>query len=136
MNAPLNVFDIFDHDQNFLTIMKRMLEAHMEASFSGVMITEAGSGYPIVYVNPALCELTGYGPHEMIGKSPAMLQGPNTDQRVLDKLKETIGDGDLFHGRTINYRKDGSEFVMEWKIVPIRNEDGEIAHYLAIQREA
>jgi len=40
----------------------------------------------------------------------------------------------LFHSQAINYRKDGSEFMMEWKIVPIRNEKDEINHYLAIQR--
>jgi PAS domain S-box-containing protein len=41
----------------------------------------------------------------------------------------------LFHGQAINYRKDGSEFMMEWKIAPIRNEKDEITHYLAIQRD-
>ena len=131
-----SVFDIFDHDKNFLTIMKRLLEATMETSFNGVMITEAGPGYPIVYVNAAFCDLTGYGPHEVMGKSPSMLQGPDTDQWVLDQLREKIATGDLFQGRTINYRKDGSPFIMEWKIMPIRNADNEITHYLAIQREA
>ena len=135
MSTPLNVFDIFDHDENFQTIMKHLLEASMDTSFNGVMITEAGPGYPVVYVNPAFCELTGYGPHELVGKSPAMLQGPNTSQWVLDKLKEQITAGEMFHGRTSNYRKDGSEFTMEWRIVPIRDAAGDISHDLAIQRE-
>jgi len=86
-------------------------------------------------VNPAFCELTGYGPHEVTGKSPSILQGPNTDKEVLQRLNQNIADGELFHGQAINYRKDGSEFMMEWKIAPIRNEKDEIIHYLAIQRE-
>jgi PAS domain S-box-containing protein len=135
MSTPLNVFDIFDHDDHFQTIMKHLLEASMDTSFNGIMITEAGIGFPIVYVNPALCELTGYGPHELVGKSPAMLQGPNTSQWVLDQLKEQITAGEMFHGRTANYRKDGSEFIMDWRIVPIRNANGDISHYMAIQRE-
>lgn len=135
MQQPLNIFDIFDHDKNFQTIMKSLLEASMEASFNGVMITEAGPGYPIVYVNPAFCELSGYGPHELVGRSPSILQGPKTSQWVLDQLKEKLESSKLFHGRTVNYRKDGSEFLMEWKIMPIRNADDEISHYLAIQRE-
>lgn len=135
MSTPLNVFDIFDHDEDFKTIMKHLLEASMDTSFNGVMITEAGPGYPVVYVNPAFCELTGYGPHELVGKSPALLQGPNTSQWVLDQLKEQITSGEMFHGRTSNYRKDGTEFTMEWRIVPIRNAAGVISHYLAIQRE-
>ena len=135
MSTPMNVFDIFDHDDHFQTIMKHLLEASMDTSFNGIMITEARTGYPIVYVNPAFCELTGYGPHELVGKSPALLQGPNTSQWVLDQLKEQITAGEMFHGRTANYRKDGSEFIMDWRIVPIRNLAGEISHYLAIQRE-
>jgi len=135
MTTPMNIFDIFDHDEHFQTIMKHLLEASMDTSFNGVMITEAGPGYPIVYVNPAFCELTGYGPQELVGKSPALLQGPNTSQWVLDQLKEQITAGDMFHGRTANYRKDGSEFVMDWRIVPIRSATGEISHYMAIQRE-
>jgi len=135
MSTPMNIFDIFDHDEHFQTIMKHLLEASMDTSFHGIMITEAGAGYPIVYVNPAFCELTGYGPHELVGESPALLQGPNTSQWVLDQLKEQITAGEMFHGRTSNYRKDGSEFIMDWRIVPIRNLAGDISHYLAIQRE-
>ena len=135
METTKDIFDIFEHDESFKYIMKRLLEASMEESFNAVMITEAGPGFPVIYVNSAFCELTGYGPHEFMGKSPSMLQGPKTDPEVLSRLNRNIADGELFHGQAINYRKDGSEFMMEWKIAPIRNEDNEITHYLAIQRE-
>jgi PAS domain S-box-containing protein len=65
-----------------------------------------------------------------------MLQGPNTDQTVLERLNKDISDGRLFHGQAINCRKDGSELMMEWKIIPMRNEKDGITHYLAIQRDA
>ena len=135
MKTRTDIFDIFMQDENYKYIMKRLLEASMEESFNSVILTEAGPGYPIIYVNPAFCELTGYGPHEVTGKSPSILQGPNTDPEVLKRLNRNIADGKLFHGRAINYRKDGSEFMMEWKIAPIRNEKDEITHYLAIQRD-
>ena len=135
METRKDIFDIFAHDENYQYIMKRLLEASMEESFNAVIISEGGPGYPIVYVNPAFCELTGYGPHEVMGKSPSMLQGPNTDKEVLQRLNQSIADGVLFFGQAINYRKDGSEFMMEWKIAPIRNQKDEITHYLAIQRE-
>jgi PAS domain S-box-containing protein len=135
MKTRSDIFDIFMQDENYKYIMKRLLEASMEESFNSVVITEAGPGYPIIYVNPAFCELTGYGPHEVTGKSPSILQGPNTDAEVLKRLNRNVADGELFHGRAINYRKDGSEFMMEWKIAPIHNEKDEITHYLAIQRE-
>lgn len=135
MKTTRDIFDIFLNDENYKYIMKRLLEASMEESFNSVIITEAGPGYPIIYVNAAFCELTGYGPHEVMGKSPSMLQGPNTDKEVLQRLNQNIADGEMFHGRAINYRKDGSEFMMEWKIAPIRNEKDEITHFLAIQRD-
>ena len=71
-----------------------------------------------------------------MGKSPSFLQGPKTDPEVIKRLDQNVRDGELFYGRAINYRKDGSEFMMEWKIAPIRNEKNEITHYLAIQHEA
>jgi len=135
MTAPLNIADIFNHDKNFQIIMKNMLQTVFDISFDGIMITEAGPGYPIIYVNPALCIMTGYSSQELLGKSPAILQGEKSDKKVLTDLKEKIDKGDFFHGKTVNYTKDNTEFIMEWKIVPIRKEDDEISHYLAIQRK-
>ena len=134
MKPENDIFDIFEKDEHYRIIMKRLLEASMEESFNSIIISEAAAGYPIVYVNPAFSELTGYGPHEVMGKSPSMLQGPNTDKKVIERLNADISRGEVFHGRAINYRKDGSEFLMEWKIAPIRNEKDEITHYLAIQK--
>jgi PAS domain S-box-containing protein len=130
-----DIFEIFDHDENYRTIMRRLLEESMVQSFNGILITEAGPGYPIVYANPAFCEMTGYRPDEVMGKSPAMLQGPDTDSEVLEELNRRIAAGEIFHGQAVNYRKDGSTFLMEWKIAPIRNQDGDITHYIAIQRD-
>ncbi len=135
MSNTLNLESIFDYDQNFQSIMQSMLHFALESSFQGVMITEAEPGYPIVYVNPAFCQMTGYSFDELIGKSPALLQGKKSEQAVLDDLKEKIDKGEIFHGKTFNYRKDGSEFIMEWKIVPIRGAEGVVSHFLAIQRE-
>ena len=135
METTKDIFDIFLEDESYKYIMKRLLEASMEESFNSIVITTAESGFPIVYVNSAFCDLTGYGPHEVTGKSPSILQGPNTDAEVLKRLNRNVADGELFHGQAVNYRKDGSEFMMEWKIAPIHNEKDEITHYLAIQRE-
>lgn len=134
MEGKKDIFDIFERDENYRYIMKRLLEASMEESYNSIMITEAGPGYPIVYVNPAFTLMTGYEPEEVIGKSPSLLQGPKTDQEVIDRLKMDISNDRVFQGRAINYRKDGSEFMMQWKIAPIYNEKSETTHYLAIQR--
>jgi PAS domain S-box-containing protein len=135
MAEKSDIMSMFDYDPSFHSLMKRMLENAMEHSFHGIMITKAEPGYPIVYVNDSFSQMTGYSSEEIIGKSPAILQGPKTDQAVLDRLSQALSEGRLFHGEAINYRKDGSEFVMEWKIVPIKNEKEITSHYLALQRD-
>ena len=135
MDAKADIMNIFKYDSTFQAIMRQLLENAMEHSFDAIMITKAEPGYPIIYVNDAFSELTGYSPKEAISKTPAMLQGPKTDGAVLDRLRQDLSKGNLFHGEAVNYRKDGSEFLMEWKIVPIKNENEETSHYLAIQRD-
>ena len=39
----------------------------------------------------------------------------------------------MFEGETINYRKDGTEFHLEWQIAPIRNASGKITHFVALR---
>jgi len=134
MTPNNDIFDIFERDENYRFIMKRLLEVSMEESYNSIVISESGPGYPIVYVNPAFTLMTGYEPEDVIGKSPSILQGPKTDQEVIDRLKMDISHGKVFQGRAINYRKDGSEFMMQWKIAPIYNEKNETTHYLAIQK--
>ena len=134
MTDKLDLSDIFSYDPNFQTVMLNLLQTALDQSFQGVMITEAEPGYPIIYVNPAFSELTGYEPYEVMGKSPSILQGPRTDQAVIDQLEMDLSHGKAFQGRAINYRKDGSEFTMQWKIAPIHNEKNEVTHFLAIQQ--
>jgi len=134
MTQPSELMTIFDHDAQFKGLMKRLFEVTITHSFDAIMITENKPGYPIVFVNQSFTDMTGYERDELIGQSPTILQGPKTDRDVLDRLRRDISEGKIFHGRAVNYRKDGSEFIMEWKIAPVRNENGEITHYLAIQR--
>lgn len=106
-------------------------------SFSAITVTEAADGDrpgEIVYVNDAFTEMTGYEPADVIGETPGMLQGPKTDPDVLDRLDRKLQNGEPFHGETVNYRKDGSEFLIEWKVLPVTHQ-GETTHHVAIQRD-
>lgn len=134
MTEPSKLMTIFDHDEQFKGLMRRLFEVTITHSFDAIMITENKPKYPIVFVNQSFTDMTGYEREELVGQSPTILQGPKTDRAVLDRLRRDISEGKIFHGQAVNYRKDGSEFMMEWKIAPVRNENGEITHYLAIQR--
>ena len=118
-----------------LDLVQSLVETMPEA----VMITDAGDGNldpPIIYVNPAFTKLTNYTQEDILGKTPKILQGPDTEREVLERLKTQLSDKKKFQGCTWNYRKDGSRFMMEWEIVTFHNAYEEPCFYMTIQREA
>lgn len=116
--------------------IQSLAEAALEASYDSILITDSNLDHPrIVYVNPAFCDMTGWSRDEVIGRTPAILQGKETDRNVTDRLRRALEAGRDFEGRTINYRKDGRRFHIEWRTSPVKNEKGEVTHYLAIQRD-
>ncbi len=108
-----------------------------DLSFNAITVTRAAGDHgpsQIIYVNDAFTQMTGYEADEVLGQTPGMLQGPKTERAVLDELEAQLGRGETFHGQTVNYRKDGSEFTIEWKVTPLVI-DGETMHYIAVQRD-
>ena len=117
----------------------RLLQAAIQQSTESVMITTANLEKPgpeIVFVNPAFTRLTGYSAADAVGKTPRILQGKKTERAVLDRVRKDLVGGEGFEGEAINYRKDGSEFVISWNISPIRDADGTITHFIGFQRDA
>lgn len=115
-----------------------LLAAAVHSSHDSIVITDTELDYPgprIIFVNKAFTKMTGYPEEEIIGKTPRILQGPNTDRQVFKELKQKLRKGEVFFGEAINYRKDGTEFYNQWHIEPIYNSDGKLTHYLAIQRD-
>lgn len=110
----------------------------LESMAESILITDVDLDDPgpyIVYVNEAFEKMTGWDREEIIGKSPRILQGPGTDHTIFSDLKDKLESGETWSGKTLNYRKDGSEFYMEWSIVPIKNTNGKIYQYLAVQKD-
>lgn len=115
-----------------------LFAALAEISFDSVMATRATDEHgasEIVYVNDRFTELTGYQPEEALGETPGMMQGPKTDRDVLDRLEDDLANNRIFHGKTVNYRKDGSEFNIEWTAKRVMDIEG-VTYYVAVQREA
>jgi PAS domain S-box-containing protein len=116
----------------------RLLGSAVEQSMESIVITDAELELPgprILFVNPAFTKITGYTAEEAIGKTPRILQGPRTGKNVLSRLRQNLARGEVFEGEAINYRKDGSEFNLEWQIAPIRDASGTITHFVAIQHD-
>lgn len=103
-----------------------------------VIVTTAELDLPgpqIVYANSAFTRMTGYSIGELLGRTPRILQGPKTDPELLKRLRTTLNAGEDFIARTINYKRDGTEFEIEWIINHLKDSSGRTTHYVAIQRD-
>jgi PAS domain S-box-containing protein len=110
----------------------------LEHAYDAVVITTSELDPPgpeILYVNAAFTGMTGYEAAEVIGQTPRILQGPKTSRRVLDRLRMQLERGEPFAGRVVNYRKDGSEFWLEWRIAPVFDEHHHVLHFVSLQRD-
>jgi PAS domain S-box-containing protein len=115
-----------------------MLATAAHHARDSILITDAQLDRPgphIIYVNPAFTRMTGYSLDDVYGQTPRLLQGPKTDRAVLDRLRQTLARGEVFEGEGVNYRKDGTEFHIDWQAVPLRNAAGIVTHFIAYQRD-
>ncbi len=115
----------------------RLLEPAFRHAFNSIVITDADftdGGPHILAANPAFCAMTGYDEDELIGRNPRILQGPATDPVVIDRLRTAIHAGSYFFGSTVNYRKDGRPYNVEWNISAVR-EDGQVVAFVSVQQD-
>lgn len=110
-----------------------LLRTTAELSFNSIVITD--SLYRIVYANPAFCNMTGYTLEELHGQNPRILQGPLTESAVIDKLRRGLKEREFFAGSTINYRKNGRPYLVEWTITPVNDNTGEPRFYVSVQKD-
>ncbi|TAE77041.1 MAG: PAS domain S-box protein [Verrucomicrobia bacterium] len=104
----------------------------------GVVITGSDLSWPgpsIVFVNPAMCRITGYTAAELIGGTPRILQGPTTDRAVFAKMLAELAANRSCQLELVNYRKDGSPYPAEMFITPMFDSEGRHTHYVSIHRD-
>lgn len=118
-----------------------MFKSIIEHATDAVVVTdtntiEAPEGPEIIYVNDSFVEMTGYTREEVVGKTPRILQGEETDREELDKLKQALKDEQPGHAEMINYRKNGEKFWTSISIFPVKNEDStNIQYWIGIKRD-
>ncbi|MDQ1093146.1 PAS domain S-box-containing protein [Xanthomonas sacchari] len=88
---------------------------------------------PIIFVNRAFLEMTGYGRDELIGNNCRFLQGPDTDRETVSSIRDAITSHDEIAVEILNYRKDGSSFWNALYISPVYDDRGELVYFFGSQ---
>ncbi|MDI7207644.1 PAS domain-containing sensor histidine kinase [Leptospira santarosai] len=121
----------FEHSHELYEILVHQIS-------DSILVTDAQLELPgpkIIFVNPAFCKMTGYSKVDLVGQTPRILQGPLTNRKTMRDLKRSLTQGKDFSGETINYKKDGNPYNVEWHISAIRDSLGKILCFISIQRD-
>lgn|GEM_PF-2357996 len=114
----------------------RLLEQAIEAADDVVMIAVADTSMPrVVRVNKAFERMTGYSPEEILGRSPKMLQGKDTDRAEIARIRAKLQVHEPIQAELLNYRKDGTSFWVQLNIQPVFDERGYLKYWISIQRD-
>nr|AML77509.1 putative LOV domain-containing protein [Impatiens balsamina] len=90
---------------------------------------------PIMYASSGFFTMTGYSSNQVIGKNCRFLQGPDTDQNEVDKIREAVNTGSSYCGRLLNYKKDGTPFWNLLTVTPIKDNTGKVIKFIGMQVE-
>ncbi len=112
---------------------QRQLYTAIEQSPESIVITDVKGS--IQYVNPAFERLTGYQASEAIGQNPRLLKSNKHDKDFYQEMWTTLKAGQVWQGRLINRRKDGSLYTEDVVISPVRDHQGVIVNYVAIKKD-
>ncbi|MFZ6773664.1 PAS domain S-box protein [Undibacterium sp. SXout7W] len=111
----------------------RKLSLAIEQSPNSVLITDLEC--KIEYVNDAFTKNTGYEREQAIGQTPRMLKSGKTPESTYQQMWATLVQGHVWKGEFINRNRHGNEIIEAAIIVPLRQSDGEITHYVAIKED-
>jgi len=103
----------------------------MEATFDGIFIIDAQKpDFPIIYANPSFYHLTGFSKNEVIGKNYFLIYGSDENSRVYEEIKQTLRQGQSFHGEMLHFKKNGEKFWSLLRITLVRDKKGVTTHYV------
>lgn len=117
----------------------QLFQTLIQSTTDVVIVTDAtpheAGGPRIIYVNPAFEQLMGYTPEEVLGQSPRMLNGPDTDSHTRYRIRKALREGKGIRTEILKYAKDGQTRWLDMNVVPLRDADGVITHFACIERD-
>ena len=110
-----------------------ILSRAIEQTAESILITKSDG--TIVYANPACERISGYSRAEMLGQTPRLFKSGKHPEEFYEQLWKTVGSGNVWHGSTINRRKNGTFYEEATTITPVRDAQGRILNYIASKRD-
>jgi PAS domain S-box-containing protein len=102
---------------------------------TGLTSTIPQFSYKLLWVDQGFSDMTGYHSHDVIGKKPNMLHGQNTKDSERKLFRNLLASNEVFTTRITNHKKSGQAYICEVKIVPLFDQNNELSHYIALERE-
>jgi PAS domain S-box-containing protein len=98
-----------------------------------MLVTDATlPGNPIIFVNPAFTELSGYAEEELLGQDPHFMNGAGTDPDSIRQYEAAIEDSRDETLEILQYRKDGASFRAMLFASPLDDGQGRVTnHFLS-----
>ena len=109
------------------------LATAVEQAAEPISITDTNGVH--LYVNPAFERVSGYSRQEALGQTPRILKSGKQDADFYRRMWATLGAGQVWSGRMINKRKDGTLYEVDATISPIRDPMRNIVNYVAVERD-
>jgi sigma-B regulation protein RsbU (phosphoserine phosphatase) len=102
---------------------------------TGDAVVMTNSRGVIEYANPAFEQVSGYAAGEVLGRTPRILKSGKHGPDFYQRLWETLRAGETFRGTIINRKKSGDLYWTEQTITPVRNRDGQVSHFVSVQKD-
>jgi len=116
-----------------LSVLKKALDL----SGTGFVLSDPGlEDNPIVYVNRSFIEMTGYRLADCLGRNCRFLQGDDVDQDGVREMAEAVAAERPASVTIRNYRRDGTRFLNEVHIAPVRDDAGRVVRFVGVQIDA
>ncbi len=127
-------------ERKWLEDYLRLLESVVVNADEMVMISQVEDyvdplELKIIYVNDSFLKVTGYRAADVVGRSAELLVGPKTDLEELDRIRTVLKNHESAKAELIFHHQDQSYFWVDINTVPIRNEHGEVTHFVSVMRE-
>ncbi|CCH00324.1 hypothetical protein FAES_2315 [Fibrella aestuarina BUZ 2] len=124
------LIDIFDWK-----LTRKQRKTYLKALSLGMTLVLTDLSKTILWASHSFLSMTGYTTAEAVGRTPKFLQGADTSHSELSRIRKHLRQATSIEASLVNYRKGGEPYQCQVSIDPLRNSQGELTHFIAIESE-